>query len=105
MRNDNNNDMLWAFAMRASEELCMLDHQCLNDDTLYCLLGMGIFDWMGPDTLLNRQFIWGQPHLLGRCVKCTIRALLTLSANRLLNCVMQEEERCDCLKANTNMHI
>ena len=50
----HNDSVLWAFAMRASEELCMLDHQCLNDDTLYCLLGMGIFDWMGPDTLLNQ---------------------------------------------------
>ena len=40
----HNDDILWAFAVRASEELCMLDQQHLNNDTLYCLLGMGIFD-------------------------------------------------------------
>ena len=34
----HNDDTLWAFAMRASEELHMLDHQHLNNNTLYCLL-------------------------------------------------------------------
>ena len=50
----HNNDALWAFALRASEELCILGHQCLNNDTLYHLLQMGIFDWTGPNTLLNQ---------------------------------------------------
>ena len=50
----HNNNALWAFALRASEELCMLDHQHLNDNMLYCLLHMGIFDWTRPDTLLNQ---------------------------------------------------
>ena len=50
----HNDDALWAFALRASEELHMLDRQCLNNNTLYCLLQMGIFDWTGPDTLLNQ---------------------------------------------------
>ena len=31
----HNNNALWAFALRASEELRMLDHQHLNDDALY----------------------------------------------------------------------
>ena len=52
----HNDDALWAFALRASEELHMLDHQRLNDNALYCLLQMGIFNWTRPDTLLNRQF-------------------------------------------------
>ena len=50
----HNNNALWAFTLRASEELPMLDHQHLNDDTLYCLLQMGIFDWTKPNTLLNQ---------------------------------------------------
>ena len=50
----NNNDTLWAFAMRASEEYRQLDHHCLNDKPLYCLLRMGIFDWKKPDGLLNQ---------------------------------------------------
>ena len=50
----HNNNALWAFALRALEELCMLDHQHLNNDALYCLLQMGIFDWTRPNTLLNQ---------------------------------------------------
>ena len=49
-----NNDALWTFAIRASEELRMLDHQRLNNDVLYHLLRMGIFNWTGPNTLLNQ---------------------------------------------------
>ena len=51
----HNNDALWAFAMRASEELRMLDRMCLNDDALYRLLRMGIFDWKKPDNLMNQS--------------------------------------------------
>ena len=51
----HNDDALWAFAMRASEELRMLDCMCLNDDALYCLLHMGIYDWEKPDELLNQS--------------------------------------------------
>ena len=50
----HNNDVLWAYAMRASEEFRLLDCQQLNDETLYRLLDMGIFDWRGPDKLLNQ---------------------------------------------------
>ena len=49
-----NNNALWAFTLRASEELRILDHQHLNDDALYHLLQMGIFDWTRSDTLLNQ---------------------------------------------------
>ena len=51
----HNDDALWAFAMRASEELRMLDRMRLNDDALYRLLRMGIFDWKGNDELLNQS--------------------------------------------------
>ena len=50
----HNDDALWAYAMRASEEFRMLDRQALNDETLYHLLDMGIFDWRGEDKLLNQ---------------------------------------------------
>ena len=50
----HNNDTLWAFLMRASEELRMIDRSCLNDQTLWCLLDMGIFDWEGTDKLMNQ---------------------------------------------------
>ena len=50
----HNDDTLWAFAMRASEEYRLLDCQRLNDKPLYRLLNMGLFDWERPDTLLNQ---------------------------------------------------
>ena len=50
----HNDDVLWAFAMRASEEYRLLDRHCLNDEPLYRLLQMGIFDWKKPDALLNQ---------------------------------------------------
>ena len=50
----HNDDALWAFAMRASEEYHLLDHQHLNDEPLYRLLNMGLFDWERPDVLLNQ---------------------------------------------------
>ena len=48
----HNNDALWAYAMRASEEFRMMDQQRLNDETLYRLISMGIFNWRGDDKLL-----------------------------------------------------
>ena len=50
----HNDDVLWAYAMRASEEYRQLDCQQLNDETLYHLLDMGIHDWKKPDTLLHQ---------------------------------------------------
>ena len=50
----HNDDTLWDFAMRASEEYCRLDHHRLNNEPLYHLLRMGIFDWKKPDALLNQ---------------------------------------------------
>ena len=45
---------LWAYALRVSEEFRMLDRHRLNDETLYRLLDMGIFDWEKPDVLMNQ---------------------------------------------------
>ena len=50
----HSDNALWAYVMRASKELWMLDQQCLNDDTIYCLLHMGIYDWKGKDKLLSQ---------------------------------------------------
>ena len=51
----HNNDALWAYMMRASDEYQMLDHHQLNDKTLYHLLDMGIHDWKAKeDNLLNQ---------------------------------------------------
>ena len=50
----HNNDALWAYTLRASEEYQMLDRCRLNDETLYRLLAMGIFDWEKPDVLMNQ---------------------------------------------------
>ena len=50
----HNNDALWAYLMRASEELRMMDHSCLNDQTLLHLLDMGIFYWEGTNKLMNQ---------------------------------------------------
>ena len=32
----------------------MIDHSCLNNQTLWCLLDMGIFNWEGTDKLMNQ---------------------------------------------------
>ena len=50
----HNDDMLWAYSLRASKEYQMLNCTCLNDETLYRLLDMGIFDWKKPDVLMNQ---------------------------------------------------
>ena len=50
----HNNDALWAFLMRVPEEMRMMDRSCLNNQTLWRLLDMGIFDWEGTDKLMNQ---------------------------------------------------
>ena len=50
----HNNNALWAYVMRVSEELWMLDQQHLNNNSIYHLLCMGIYDWKGKDKLLNQ---------------------------------------------------
>ena len=50
----HNDDALWAYLMQASEELRMMDRSRLNDQTLWHLLDMGIFDWEGTDKLMNQ---------------------------------------------------
>ena len=50
----HNDNALWAYLMRASEELRMMNHSRLNDETLWCLLDMGIFDWEGSNKLMNQ---------------------------------------------------
>ena len=51
LQNDN---ALWAYLMRASEELRMMSCSCLNDETLWRLLDMGVFDWEGANKLMNQ---------------------------------------------------
>ena len=49
-----NDDALWAYLMQTSKELRMMNCSCLNDETLWCLLDMGIFDWEGTNKLMNQ---------------------------------------------------
>ena len=103
----HNNDALWAYVMRASEELWMLDRQHLNDDTIYHLLCMGIYDWKGEDNLLNQA---GQAVHLSLAMSTRfveVEPWLNSSnclLHRLLMRLMKEERR-DRLEANTNVHI
>ena len=82
----HNDDALWAFPLRASEELCMLDCQRLNNNMLYCLLQMGIFDWTGPDTLLNQaqQAVHLGSATTTRCIEAELPFEQTLTI--LLDC-------------------
>ena len=50
----HNDDALWAYTLRASKEYRMLDRHRLNDETLYHLLAMEIFNWEKPDVLMNQ---------------------------------------------------
>jgi len=50
----HNEDALWAFMMRASEEYCLLDHTKLRDPVMRRLLHMGIYDWKGEDKRLHQ---------------------------------------------------
>ena len=52
-----------------------------------------------------KRFSGVLPHLLGRCVKGTTRASLTLEHYRLLNHIMHDEERADRLEATLNVHL
>ena len=103
-----NNDTLWAFTMRALEEFWMMDCQQLNDETLYCLLDMGIFDWRGPDWLLNQaqQAIHWSVATSTRCVKVEFPFDRDSSfLARLLNRILTKEECQTRLEAHTNVHI
>ena len=92
----HNNDALWVYVMRASEELQMLDQQCLNNNTIHCLLHMGIYDWKGEDKLLNQA---GQAvHLSSAMSTRFVEVELWLNSSnhplhRLLMRLMKEEER------------
>ena len=44
-----NNDALYAYTIRASEEFCLLDWEKLRDPVLHRLLGMGLLDWVDKD--------------------------------------------------------
>ena len=91
----HNGDALWAYVMRASEELQMLDQQHLNDDTIYHLLHMGIYDWKGEDKLLNQA---GQAVCLSSAMSTRfveVEPWLNSSnhpLHRLLMRLMKEEE-------------
>ena len=50
----HNNNALWAFLMRVSKELRMMDRSRLNDETLWHLLDMGVFDWEGTNKPMNQ---------------------------------------------------
>ena len=50
----HNDDALWAYLMWASKELRMMSWSCLNDETLWRLLDMGVFNWEGTDKLMNQ---------------------------------------------------
>ena len=82
----HNDDALWAFAMRASEEYRLLDRHRLNNEPLYCLLRMGIFDWKKPDALLNQaqQAIRWSVATSTRCVEVAFPFGETLTS--LLDC-------------------
>ena len=50
----HNDDALWGFMIRASEEYRLMDHTKLRDPVMRSLLRMGIFDWKGD--ALERSF-------------------------------------------------
>ena len=50
----HNNDALWVYLMQVSKELRMMSCSHLNDETLWRLLDMGVFDWEGTDKLMNQ---------------------------------------------------
>ena len=70
----HNDNALWAFTLRASEELRMFDHQHLNNNALFCLLQMEIFNWTKPDTLLNQaqQVVHLGSATMTRCVEAEL---------------------------------
>ena len=92
----HNDDALWAYAMRVSEELWILDRQHLNNNTIYCLLCMGIYDWKGKDKLLNQA---GQAVCLSSAMSTRfVEVELWLNSSnsplhRLLMRLLKEEER------------
>ena len=49
-----NDDALWAYMMRASEEFFLMRWDDVNDLVLRRLMRMGIFDWDGEDTRLHQ---------------------------------------------------
>ena len=78
-----NNDTLYAYTIRASEEFCLLDWEKLRDPVLHCLLGVGLLDWVDKDDRLNQatQASW----------------ISTTMSMRILERLIQEEDKVMCV--------
>jgi hypothetical protein len=88
-------DALWAYSIRASDQLCNLDTEKVHDPVLMRLLDMGVRDWQGTkDHLFN--FTGDDLHQQG------IRALChsTLVGSRLLAHVLDLEDRVSSIFGN-----
>jgi hypothetical protein len=74
-----NDDALWAYMIRASEEIRLQDRERINDPVLRRLLAMGVYDWTQQDRSLNS----------------TLPALRYSAAmgSRLLNRILEEEDK------------
>ena len=44
-----NDDALWAYSIRVSEEICVADHTKVKDPVLHRLMAMGAWDWDKKD--------------------------------------------------------
>jgi hypothetical protein len=75
-------DALWAYSIRASNQLCSLD------SVLMRLLDMGVHDWQGAEDCLF-SFTGDDLHQQGICTLCHS----TLVGSQLLLCVLDLEDR------------
>ena len=74
-----NNNALYAYTIRASEELHLLDWEKLRDPVLHRLLGIGLFDWVDKDDRLNQA--------------TQASRISTTMSLRILGCLIHEEDK------------
>ena len=68
-----------AYAIRASEELCLMDQDNLSDNVLHRLLGMGLFDWVDKDDCLHQA--------------TQVSRISTTMSLRIIERLIQEEDK------------
>ena len=80
-----NDDALWAYSIRVSEEIWVADHTKVKDPVLCCLMAMGAWDWdkkEGAELHQAMRVMWFSTILVSRLVP----RILGLEAKVMKHC-------------------
>jgi hypothetical protein len=85
----SNDDALWAYSIRASQQVLNLDEERVQDPTLVRLLDIGVHDWHGSEEHLYSMT--GKDNLRNHCVRALRHSALV--GSRLLPRLLDLEDK------------